>query len=72
MTQHTSTSAPPWSLGQLVLYFLKLGTIGFGGPAALVGYMRRDLVDEGRHIDITSKPAQPAMLPVNLKTGEFD
>jgi chromate transporter len=27
-------------LGQLVLYLLKLGTIGFGGPAALVGYVR--------------------------------
>jgi len=38
-------------LGQLVLYFLKLGAIGFGGPAALVGYMRKDLVDEGKCVD---------------------
>ncbi len=29
-----------------VLYFLKLGTWGFGGPIALAGYMQRDLVDE--------------------------
>jgi chromate transporter len=28
-------------------YFLRLGTVGFGGPIALVGYMQRDLV-EGR------------------------
>ena len=35
----------------LVWYFLKLGSIGFGGPAALVGYMRRDLVDDRQVID---------------------
>ena len=36
---------------ELVRYFLKLGTIGFGGPAALVGYMRRDLVEQRALID---------------------
>jgi chromate transporter len=35
----------PYSLWQLVRYFLKLGTFGFGGPVALVGYMQRDLVE---------------------------
>ncbi len=34
------------SLKDLILYFFKLGTIGFGGPIALVGYMERDLVDD--------------------------
>jgi chromate transporter len=29
----------------LVRYFLYLGTFGFGGPVALVGYMQRDLVE---------------------------
>ncbi len=41
---------PPYSLGQMVLYFLKLGTWGFGGPIALVGYMKRDLVEERQWI----------------------
>src|SRR6266581_3544402 len=35
-----------YSLWQLVSYFLRLGTIGFGGPVALVGYMQRDLVEK--------------------------
>src|SRR5919199_2428418 len=51
MAQHISIPAPPPRLGQLVLYFLKLGTIGFGGPAALVGYMRKDLVEDGKSLD---------------------
>lgn len=42
----SASETPSYSLRQLALYFLKLGTIGFGGPVALVGYMQRDLVDE--------------------------
>ena len=37
-------------LAPLVAYFLKLGTIGFGGPVALAGYMQRDLVERRRWI----------------------
>ncbi len=29
----------------LFMYFLQLGTFGFGGPIALAGYMQRDLVE---------------------------
>jgi chromate transporter len=36
---------PSYSFGQLMLYMLKLGTFGFGGPVALVGNMHRDLVE---------------------------
>jgi len=31
-------------IGELVRYFMRLGTIGFGGPVALVGQMERELV----------------------------
>ncbi len=50
-TQQTSQdSSPSYSLWDLVAYALKLGTVGFGGPAALVGYMYRDLVEQRRWI----------------------
>jgi chromate transporter len=39
-----------YSLTDIVVYFLKLGTIGFGGPPALVSYMHRDLVEEKKWI----------------------
>src|ERR1041385_3754868 len=40
----------PVKLRQLVYYFLRLGTLGFGGPIALAGYMQRDLVEQRRGI----------------------
>ena len=41
-----SPTSQPATLRAFVLYFLKLGTLGFGGPIALAGHMQRDLVDE--------------------------
>ena len=37
--------SPPYKLKQLLVYFLQLGTLGFGGPVALVGFMHHDLVE---------------------------
>lgn len=41
----SSPTATSYSLWQLAAYMLRLGTLGFGGPVALVGYMYRDLVE---------------------------
>ncbi|HYP05719.1 MAG TPA: chromate transporter, partial [Bryobacteraceae bacterium] len=45
MLARTSRSA-------LALYFLRLGTLGFGGPIALAAAMQRDLVDDRRWISM--------------------
>src|SRR4051812_28194043 len=39
-----------YTLWELVAYFLGLGTWGFGGPVALIGYMHRDLVERRQWI----------------------
>jgi chromate transporter len=41
---------PTYTLRQLVGYVLGLGTWGFGGPVALVGYMHRDLVERRKWV----------------------
>lgn len=38
------------TLWEFLRYFLWLGTFGFGGPIALVGYMQRDLVERKRWV----------------------
>lgn len=44
------TERTPYTLRQLIFYFLKLGSTGFGGPVALVGYMHKDLVENRKWI----------------------
>jgi chromate transporter len=44
---------PQYSLWDLGVYFLRLGTFGFGGPVALIGYMHRDLVERRKWISET-------------------
>ncbi len=45
-----ASTAPNYTLWQMILYMLRLGALGFGGPVALVGYMQRDLVEERKWI----------------------
>jgi chromate transporter len=46
----TKTDAAPYSLRDFTLYFVRLGTFGFGGPIALAARMEKDLVEERRWI----------------------
>jgi chromate transporter len=41
----TPAASVTYTLWQMTAYALRLGTLGFGGPVALVGYMHRDLVE---------------------------
>lgn len=45
-----SDSQEPCSLAQLLVYFLRLGTLGFGGADCPAGRMDRDLVEERRWV----------------------
>jgi chromate transporter len=44
-TELTSSGVTRPSTAALIKYFLYLGSAGFGGPVALIGYMQRDLVE---------------------------
>jgi chromate transporter len=48
--QMTVAHRSTYTIANLVYYFLKLGTIGFGGPVALVVYMHTDLVEKRKWI----------------------
>src|SRR5438552_8717521 len=36
----------PCTMREFLFYFLRLGTLGFGGPIALAGHMQQDLVEQ--------------------------
>src|ERR1700739_2130141 len=62
-----------YSLWDLVRYMAKLGTLGFGGPVALVGYMHRDLVERRQWISdsdykegLALEPLAPGPLAAQL------
>lgn len=46
----TKTGAASYSLREFLLYFVRLWTVGFGGPIALAARMEKDLVEERRWI----------------------
>lgn len=67
-------SAP--SLTTLSLYFLRLGTLGFGGPVALAGAMHRDLVERRKWLSgadyelaLTVAQVMPGPLAAQLAMG---
>src|SRR5256714_1263592 len=53
ITTPAQAETPTYSVWQLTAYALGLGTWGFGGPVALVGYMHRDLVERRKWISET-------------------
>lgn len=62
-----AASSPGYTLWQLIVYFLRLGTLGFGGPVALVGYMHRDLVE--RRAWITDSDYKEGLALAQLAPG---
>ncbi len=68
---NASTEVPPpkqepASLWQLVRYFLRLGTLGFGGPVALVGLCWL----HGTSVHKTHRLHQPDFPFLSLPSGE--
>jgi chromate transporter len=46
LPEESVPASPRRSIGEIVRYFLRLGTLGFGGPVALVGLMEKELVQD--------------------------
>lgn len=50
MIEDRADLRPSYTRWQLISYALRLGSIGFGGPVSLVGYMNRDLAERRKWI----------------------
>jgi chromate transporter len=67
----SSPSPAPYSHWRLIRYFLWLGSVGYGGPLALMGYMRRDLSEKREwisHSDFLNGVALSSLCPGPLAT----
>lgn len=63
-------------ISELVGYFLRLGSIGFGGPVALVGQMEKELVQEKKWLSTTEMRDAIAVCqslpgPLAIQVGVF-
>lgn len=75
-TSNQSVVAPQVRIRDLVAYFLRLGTLGFGGPVALVGQMEKDLVEERKWLSKEELRAGVAVCqslpgPLAIQVGIF-
>src|SRR5262249_22946086 len=52
------------STAELLRYFLYLGSLGFGGPVALVGYMQRGLLERRGRVTRGGVTESPALAPL--------
>src|SRR5213075_2783432 len=64
---NAASETVPCTMREFLLYFLRLGTFGFGGPIALAGYMQRDLVE--RHKWITKEDYKEGLALAQLAPG---
>jgi hypothetical protein len=73
LSAQDATTRP--ELRALLLYLLRLGTLGFGGPIALVGYMQRDLVENRKWVsreDYLEGPVWPSSRSCTVEwSGNF-
>ena len=63
-------AAPPASPGQVLLAFLKLGLVSFGGPIAHLGYFRNEFVQRRKWLDDAAYCDLVALCSVFTRPGQ--